>query len=406
MPHLANSKYCTGCLSCKDACPQRAIETVMKNGLTFVHVNSSLCIECMVCEKACPIVSPIKKNLVSNMRVYRGWAKDPYIRHLGASGGGFTALARCYIFSHLGNVAVYGVVMVDNNVYHERVTTLNELSALMNSKYIQSDTDGIYRKVKKDLVENVWVMFSGTPCQIAALYGFLGKMRNDKHLITVEIICHGIPGKEAIDLHLQYFHSSHIYSFRNKDKGWSSSQCTTIDINDQKYCCKRKEDVFFKIFSTWLLDRTSCSNCQYSSLNRVADITLGDFWGEDKNDKDNEEGVSVIVANNERANNFIINADEVIIKPSSIRKAISGNPNFYTGYKYIQYHPLVLFPVFFRKHLSPNLRFNILTRRIPWNYLWAVYKILTTIHNKIAYRNILKKYAPYLDMIYENQFRE
>ena len=197
MSVLAIDKLCTGCLACKDSCPKEAIKTVLKNGLVYVAVDNALCINCKMCEKVCPIVTPVPKNDVPNMRVYGGWAKKPEFRHNGASGGAFAGLTQSFIQQHEGNVAVYGAALRDNNVKHDRITSEQDIPALMNSKYIQSSTEGVYKLVQNDLKNGLWVLFSGTPCQIAALYGFWGKMRDIKLLITVEVICHGCPGKEA-----------------------------------------------------------------------------------------------------------------------------------------------------------------------------------------------------------------
>lgn len=214
----------------------------------------------------------------------------------------------------------------------------------MNSKYIQSDTKGIYQYVKQLLQSNAYVLFSGTPCQIAGLYGYLRK-RYD-HLYTVEIICHGIPGQEALDLHLTHFKSTKIISFREKEYGQYASQHTTLEINGDTKVIARKDDLFYKIFAGWLLDRKSCSNCKYASLNRVSDITIADFWGGHYKKEQFEKGVSLLIANNEHGHNLLVKTSNLQLNPSTIKEAINSNPNLYDGFKFIQYHPLVLFPNF------------------------------------------------------------
>lgn len=398
MPQLANKKYCTGCLACKDACPKLAISISEQNGLVFPHVNTALCIDCHACERACSIITPVKKNIVTDMRVYGGWAKDENTRQNGASGGAFAALAQSFIKAHCGNVSVYGAALVNNVVFHERITTLEEIPLLMNSKYIQSSTDGIYGKVRADLSNGLWVLFSGTPCQVAAMYAFLGKKRDNNRLLTVEVVCHGVASKEALEIHLQHFHSAKIYSFRNKGKGhgWSTSQCTTIEREGRPYRLKRKDDVFYKIYAGWMLDRQSCSNCQYSTLNRVADITLADFWGGACDFREYEKGVNVIVANNLMSDAFVRNAKDVELYGSSLERAISGNPNFYSGYKYIQYHPIVMWATFFRKTLPRKMWIHIVKNDMPYKLLWGVYKVLTIWHYKKEARRIKNQYGKIL----------
>lgn len=109
----------------------------------------------------------------------------------------------------------------------------------------------------------------------------------------------------------------------------------------------RNEDVFYRIFSGWMLDRESCSNCVYSEMPRVADITLADFWGASVNEQEFMKGVSLITANSIHGRNFITSSSDYLYQEeTSILKAMRSNSNLYTGYKFIQYHPIVMFPDF------------------------------------------------------------
>lgn len=80
MPRLASDRLCTGCLVCVDTCKHQAIGIIKKNGLTHVSICSDKCVNCNLCEKACPIVSPVKKNDVSQMHAFGGWCKDDALR--------------------------------------------------------------------------------------------------------------------------------------------------------------------------------------------------------------------------------------------------------------------------------------------------------------------------------------
>lgn len=392
MIKLAADKVCTGCMACSDVCNVDAISLTLKNNHYYPSVDSAKCVECGRCVKACPILTPVQKNEVVRMHAYGGWAKDAQMRHNAASGGAFAALATSFCRMHEGEVAIYGAALRnDNRVEHKRISSAGEIPMLMNSKYIQSITQGVYRKVLEDIRQGLWVMFSGTPCQIAGLYGFLGKKRDYEKLVTVELVCHGIPGFEALDIHLQQSNSSRIISFRNKDMGQGKALRTTIEKNGKHYTFRsRKEDTFHSIFSGWMIDRLSCSNCQYSSLNRVADITIADFWGGAPCEVDYKEGVSLIIANNGKADNYVRNSSDLYIYESTLKKAVSSNPNLYNGFKYIQYHPLVMFPNFFRKILPRKLWIAIIINHMPWRLFWAVFKVLTILHIKRRRKETLK----------------
>lgn len=388
MPRLASNKYCTGCLACVDSCKLDAIDIKYLNGLSYVKVNPDKCVECGLCEKACSIINPLFKNSFTDMRIYGGWCKLDEYRIKGASGGAFAALALSF-FSLYDKVCVVGANLEKNRVRHILIESIQEIELLMNSKYIQSYTRGIYREVLCKLKAGYHVLFSGTPCQIAGLYGFLGKKIFDT-LYTVEVVCHGIAGYEALDLHLEYYHSNKIYSFREKSDGqyWYASQRTTININNRPIKIERNQDIFYRIFSSWLLDRKSCSNCVYSSFNRVADITLADFWGGPFDECEYQKGVSLIIGNNQHGDDLIKQSDLLYVKKCSLEQAINSNPNLYTGYKFIQYHPLVMFPKIFKKLLPPSLRLSILSNRMPWKCLWGGYKVLTKLHQKTKKRRI------------------
>lgn len=371
MTRLASNKYCTGCLACVDSCRHEAIEIYYTNGSPYVKVNSDKCVECGLCEKTCPIINPLSKNSFTNMLAYGGWCNIDEYRIRGASGGAFAALALSF-FKLYDKVAVVGACLERNRVNHITIENAEDIAYLMNSKYIQSYTRGIYTNVLQKLKDGYHVLFSGTPCQIAGLYGYLGK-KTYNNLYTVEIVCHGIAGYEALDLHLEYYHSDKIYSFRDKRDGqyWYASQRTTIDINNRPVKIEREKDVFYRIFSSWLLDRKSCSNCVYSSLDRIADITLADFWGGPFDDSEYQKGVSLIIGNNQRGDELIKDSTFLYIKKVSLVQAINTNPNLYSGYKYIQYHPLVMYPHFFKKILPRHVRLSILTNRMPWKLLWG-----------------------------------
>lgn len=204
MPRLASDRLCTGCLVCVDTCKHQAIGIIKKNGLTHVSICSDKCVNCNLCEKACPIVSPVKKTMLAKCTRLAVGAKTMHC----VKSGQWRSFYRYRIgfFQCFENSYVIGACLENNQVRHRCISTHKDLPLLMNSKYIQSDTKGIYQYVKQLLQSNAYVLFSGTPCQIAGLYGYLRK-RYD-HLYTVEIICHGIPGQEALDLHLTHFKST------------------------------------------------------------------------------------------------------------------------------------------------------------------------------------------------------
>lgn len=104
------------------------------------------------------------------------------------SGGFFTEIAT-EILDNGGKV--YGVGYSDGmDVLHMRIDNTADLKVLQKSKYVQSDMRDVYVDIKKDIESGDLVLFVGCPCQVAAIYSFLGK--NYANLYTIEFICMGV----------------------------------------------------------------------------------------------------------------------------------------------------------------------------------------------------------------------
>lgn len=397
---LASHRSCTGCMACLDSCGHSAIKLIKDNELFYPIVEKDKCVKCKLCENSCPVVSPIHKNIIQDTSVYGGWSIDKDIRSEGASGGVFIGLAKSFLRLHKENASVYGARLLNNRVHHDRVTQEDNLRLFINSKYIQSETQGVYKKIRKDLNDGLFVLFSGTPCQVAGLYGFLGKKRDDDHLLTIELICAGVLSPEALDIHLKSNNSSEIVSFRSKVNGgnYGRSQCTTIYKNGQIVRFNnRKEDVFYRCFSSSLLERTSCFSCKFSSLNRVGDITIGDFWGGENLFKDFDKGVNVILTNNHKAMTFVTTSKDVEISKCTLGDAIRVNSNLYTNYSFIQFHPLALWPKLCRRIIPRKTWLHIVKNDNPWRLVWGVYRLIGKFYNRFFYIYIKIKYSQLLN---------
>lgn len=387
MPKLPTRKYCTGCLSCVDACHHQAITTIIKNGHTYVEVDASKCVDCGLCENACPIISPYNTNKREYMQVYGGWCNNNTIRQQSASGGAFSGLAMTVLEN---NGIVFGAALIDNSVKHIAISHTEELSKLQNSKYIQSDTSKIYQYVKEALKTDRPILFSGTPCQIAALNSFLHKKYSN--LLTVDLICNGVPSKEAIDLFFAERKPKDIISYRNKECGWSSLKSQSIiwkNMQDQIIREEHELDTFYQIFSAGITSRKVCCHCPFSSVPRQADITIGDFWGINRFKEEWRNGISVIIANNTKGAECIKGCKHLTLFKSSLEECIYANPRLINGKKYHEYHPIMMFPSL-KRILPKYLYYNILKNKMPYKLGWAPFKILTIISNKLAIKSALK----------------
>ena len=127
---------------------------------------------------------------------------DSNVVEASRSGGIFTAISD-YILENNG--VVYGCVLTEDlKVIHARAENSLVRDKMRGSKYVQSHLGSIFKDVKNDLNMNKKVLFSGTSCQIKGLRNFLNGT-NDKNLICVDIVCHGVPSpliwKKYIEWH-------------------------------------------------------------------------------------------------------------------------------------------------------------------------------------------------------------
>ncbi len=294
-----NKDECMGCTACKNICPKEAIDMIKdEEGFEYPQIDKSKCVDCGLCDKVCPYVNNNKQQ--TNV-FYGAKLKDLSVRKESSSGSVFTALAK-YIIENKG--IVYGASLEDDYiVYHIRVDNIDNISKLKKSKYVQSKLNCIFKSVKKDLKEKKLVLFSGTPCQIDGLYNYL-KGDDTQCLYTCDLICHGVPSPKVFNDYLLYISNNKVYNihnfnFRNKKYGWGSHY-ETYTLKNKSVVSSKYRQLFY---SNTIL-RPSCYTCQYSTTNRVGDITIGDFWGIENIDKKlyDKDGISLVIINSTKGN--------------------------------------------------------------------------------------------------------
>lgn len=280
LPFEVDYRLCTGCMACVSACPKDAIEIhVDEEGFQTPCCDMSKCISCGGCKKSCPIISGsnLEKHFIKDAICKIVRLKDENNLLNSASGGAFYGVAH-YVLSNDG--VVYGVAYTNAfQVKHIRITDINDLSRLQNSKYVQSDIGLIYRSVLRDLIKKKNVLFSGTPCQIAGLKLFLKK--DYENLITIEIICHGVPSpsllKMEMDSKVRKYGEVKKIQFRQKGRYTRSNFFLTFAFKNNKVkMFDKKHDLYYYLFLSGVAFRESCYSCHFASPYRVADITIGD----------------------------------------------------------------------------------------------------------------------------------
>lgn len=296
-----NLKSCTGCGACKNACPVNAISMQYSDdGFYIPVINKDICISCGKCKKVCHAINFKFKN--SNKPVCIAFAANDEERKNSTSGALFPVLAK-YVFNKGGYVA--GVAWnKDFEAEHIIIDNEKDLYKLRYSKYVQASTGDSFKQIKELLENDKYVLFSGTPCQVAGLYNFLNK--DYEKLITLDLICHGTPSPKVWqDYLVENFDKDKItnINFRKQDKGWVRGtllhSSSSIDCTDGS---QTPINGYFHAFLNGTINNEPCLECKYRSIPRPADFTGGDFWYLHKSELDDKKGLSICLLNNEKAN--------------------------------------------------------------------------------------------------------
>ncbi|MCR5430294.1 MAG: Coenzyme F420 hydrogenase/dehydrogenase, beta subunit C-terminal domain [Eubacterium sp.] len=230
-------------------------------------------------------------------RFFRYLHSDTQVNKNSSSGGAFTMISD-YILDKGG--VVYGCSLNDKNeAVHTRTEDTIQRDTMRGSKYIQSNIAEVLELLSVDLKNGKKVLFSGTPCQCAAIYSYLdAKSINDTNLLTVEVICHGVGSnrffRDYIEQKERKYKSKAVkVRFRAKYReGQKQDMAISFENGKEYHSASTKFDWWYSIYLKNLVLRPSCYKCKYAKRERVSDLSLGDFWGY-KNDK----AYSLIVCN-------------------------------------------------------------------------------------------------------------
>lgn len=393
MPNLPRKKDCCGCSACVDSCPKGAIALKEdSNGFLIPIVNHELCIECKLCERKCHILNQNKLVRAASLdiKTFAGWSTNKDIIKRSASGGVFGQLA--WNFLNEPDTYVYGAAFAeDNTIKHIEIDSRNVLAKLQNSKYQQSDATGVYSLVVSRLKSGKKVLFSGVPCQIAALKTFIGTESKYPNLFTVEVICHGVPSNHLYRTAIKVYKAKRLVAYRHKHHGWGPSGNHPVYIlsNGEEYSeTEYAKDFLFRSYLNMNNIRESCHRCRYANLNRIADLTIGDFWGLEKSHRydeyKNEMGTSIVLANTDKGLNMITTATQLNLIDCEWTDFLPMNNNLYqpqqpTVWNSGKYIKLIrLLPLNLQKvilqHGSSNPTINL--------WYWRLWKLFKFKHIK------------------------
>ncbi len=328
---------CYGCSACKDACPTAAI-TMKRDDEGFYQpvIDKELCINCGKCNRVCPYNTKMREEKFESV-AYMAYAKDTFDSESSASGGIFPILAK-KIISKGGYII--GVKYNEELIaVYDIASTWREAQAFRGSKYVEAKHNNIYKKTKKALETGKPVLFTGTPCKIAGLKNFLG--REYENLFLAEIICACSSSPRILKRYLngktaEKKSSVTSISFRDKSKGWNKVSTTLTFENGKSESTSRRWNIFYHCFVSAYLAKRSCFRCEFAGDNKIADITMGDFWGYDKINKKlkaDKNGVSALKIATQKGMDLLGEVkDSLCLIPVSVDDIYNNNHSWHIKY--------------------------------------------------------------------------
>lgn len=273
----------------------------------------------------------IKKNYPKyndfKIKAYAVKNKNDEERRNSTSGGVYKILAK-YVIDKKG--VVFGVKYNDKlEVVHDYAEELEKCKQFSYSKYVRSNLNDSYIKVKKFLEDGRFVLFTGTPCQNQGLKSFLGK--DYEKLILCEIICHANPSPKVFKMYkknIEIKHGKEISNIFFRSKNSKTNNSAYFEMKDGT---KIGDTLYNYSFSgVQLINRPSCYKCNFVTENRKSDFTIGDFWGIENifPDFDDKAGISLLTVNSLKAEKIFKEIEkEIAYKECDLKIAFERNHN-------------------------------------------------------------------------------
>lgn len=287
MKLICKENKCCGCEGCKNICPVQCI-SMCKNNKGELHpkIDNNICVNCNLCQSVCP--SNNHSNLKIFKKCYAAYAsiKD---NKKSASGGIAATLYKEFLNKYPGSYIVG--VYYDNESLRAKYAAYKMdgcINSFRGSKYVQADKDRIYQKCGEYLLSGHKVLFIGLPCEANALWNYIKLKRiSSENLYIVDLLCHGVSPQEYLINELDWLKEKYKWdrieeiSFRSNEifKNFhlvikAKKNCKYLEYN--RYSL---EDPYFYGFLSGITLRESCYSCEYTSLERIGDLTIGDFIG-------------------------------------------------------------------------------------------------------------------------------
>jgi coenzyme F420-reducing hydrogenase beta subunit len=372
---------CTGCGACVAVCPLNCI-SIVKNQIDdpVVEIGAG-CVECGKCMKICP---ENRKDLSNNvLRAYVGYSDESLKESSRHASGGIAGA----IYNHM----LEGKKFIGCGAAWNRDSTEvkicctkydKDIYRFYNSKYTYSSLYDAYEEIRNNLKYKKIVLIA-MPCQIAAVKSVFEKEYRNGELFLVDIVCHGMPNNELFHQYLNKIVCGQIVEdvyFRKNGK-----YILQIFSNDGiLYSSEYKEDMYFMSYLNNIIFRECCYSCKYSCEQRVGDITIGDYDGDQIFDENGPEveNKSLILVNTERGQKIVdqLSSDKMLhIFEGTLEAVTKNNAQLFSPSKEGHYRTL------YKKLYMVSHDFYK-----SMKYWWGYYRIKNMIISSKFYKKLYK----------------
>ncbi len=267
---------------------------------------------------------------------YAARTTDEALLKASSSGGMFTELAR-QVFEDGGLVVGAGWNRETMCAEHKCASNEAELAELRGSKYTESDLSKVYKPVKEALAAGRKVLFTGMPCQVAAMRKTFG---SDENLILCGIMCHSMAEpavwkKYVSELERQAGSKITSVHFRDKRKGWRDGTFVVEFADASRNIAENLyANAYARAYFAGLATRKSCLDCPFRSGRCQADLIIGDFWGVEDHwpEMDDNQGISAVLLFTEKGR-ALFDSLNVGKRQISYRQVVAKNPFLETSVK-------------------------------------------------------------------------
>ena len=305
---------CTACNACASICSKGAIS--LKEDIDSINaiIDEKKCVHCGLCENVCQVNHPIE--LVKPFEWYQGWTNVDGIRKISSSGGYATTIAKSFI-ERGGYVA--SCCYKTGKFEFDIVSNTEDVFKFSKSKYVKSNTGDVYIRIRDLLKNGEKVLFIGLPCQVAGLKKIIPE-KYQNLLYTIDLICHGTPTQR---LFRTFLNQNNINLNLVKNISFRENGFYTLKIDGKCIEAPNVCDSYTIGFLEGLTYSRNCYKCRYATIDRVADLTLGDSWGS-KYSAEEKKGISLALCQNQKGKSLLLISNVKTMKVN-IENAIIHN---------------------------------------------------------------------------------